>query len=491
MTLEQQHLAGLPELLIPNGQSLQIVANCYWLCQDAENFEGLADSYVTNRDMAKLYDDLCAGFRASLDQNRDPYDTYSQRDIGSLRDELRTSSVEEALIRSAALLTALSRHLLAFDQRDKVPTFDQIYVRPTLGEDCAELCIAPRPRDPVNARQAPGLDTEQDVFLSEFHPGLHVHFRRIGAIELTSAKLPRQTEEWIEQRVRQGKLRIAIAPLFPEVELDARPDPRFPATQPTRFRVHGVKDEDRQVERLNQVLDECKHRKVSILILPEIRITEKLLSVAREFLRKQVFDELEAGRGLLLLVAGSRHLEKDGNWVNRCTVLDSEGEIVWEHDKLRRYRIRPESVTPELKAQLSLNEHGGIEAIHPGRRLIYCDGPFGRFTVAICAGFFHSTLVPLLEASGANWFFVPAMSPGIRPLEDRAGTLVNSHRAITFVANCACIGGTKALSFYRLPIRKRSPVRINKWAAKKGVFVVTFNTKLTSELDFTMELSVG
>lgn len=148
-------------------------------------------------------------------------------------------------------------------------------------------------------------------------------------------------------------------------------------------------------------------------MLPELRVPPNLLQAIKDFLRDQVWEDLEAGKGLLLVVAGSWHSEVSEGWVNRSTVLDCKGNMVWEHDKLAEYHITPQNVrqSPGLRAQLGINNHGGTEAIRRGDTLQFCDCALGRLSVATCAGFFHEPVAEALRASGATIFLVPAMDP--------------------------------------------------------------------------------
>jgi predicted amidohydrolase len=483
MELRSQDLAALPALLVPDAKRFQILANCYWLCAEPHNFSRLASVFTNEPGLANLYRTLVSEFGGILNRDRGP--------VSALRQRLYSDTVEEALIRALSLLRALSANLVTLDQRYKAPTFDPISVTPNLWADCPELSVSPRPSSRVSPDLAPSQEEDQGLLISEFYPELHIAPCRIGACSLVRLELPRHTDEWLEDRIRKGKLKIAVSPLFAEVEFDAGPVPGFPADQPARFRVPGVKDEARQIERLKQVLNRCKMRRVPILVLPELRIAGALLDMTRDFLRAQTDEEREAGGALLIVVAGSRHIETTTGWVNRATILDTHGEVVWEHDKLVSYRIHKKNVTGELQRILGLNEHGGIECIQPGESLTYFDCSLGRFTVAICVGFFHPKVEPLLKGSGATWFLIPAMTPRIRQLEESAGTLVNSQRAATFVANCAAVGIEKARSFMRLPFVHAKPARISKKGLADGLFVYTFNKQLTLDLIFAGEKTIN
>lgn len=219
---------------------------------------------------------------------------------------------------------------------------------------------------------------------------------------------------------------------------------------------------------LNTILQQCVAQDVTLLVLPELRVPPTFLQTIQTFLRQQRWEALLQGQGLVLVVAGSWHTQQDdGRWVNRSYVLDARGDIVWAHDKLAAYEITSDNVQQNLtlKTQLGLNDHGGEEMIEIGDTLQFCDCALGRLAVAICAGFFHDPIADVLKASGATLFLVPAMSHDVRPLAERARTLVRSQHATTFVANCGTVAfdphngqiNEQSACFYLLPAAGATP----------------------------------
>lgn len=164
---------------------------------------------------------------------------------------------------------------------------------------------------------------------------------------------------------------------------------------------------------------------------------------------------------LAFIVAGSWHVEEDGHWVNRCETIGPRGEVLWTNDKLADYEISPSVVarSPSLKAA-GIGEGGGREDILRSSRLAVVDTPIGRLTTAICKGFFSAGAEAVMKESGANLFFVPAMSPKTRDMEIVAEQLTR-YRAGTFLANCASVG-PRQRSFWRVPIDDRCLRKANK-----------------------------
>jgi predicted amidohydrolase len=302
-----------------------------------------------------------------------------------------------------------------------------------------------------------------------YHPLLHITPIEVDDYRLVPIDLDRTLEELIASRVAESGLKIAVSPLTHDAAIRLKVSPDFPSGVESRFVVDAIEDEDAQTEFVKNLLARCHDERVSILVLPELRVPPRLQDAIREFLGRQSLKQLFAGDGLILVVAGSWHVEgvtdelgetQHRVW-NRSLVIDYRGETVWEHDKLTEYIISADNVAqkPALRTHFGLSEKGGIEGIRRGRTLEFCDCKLGRISVAICVGFFHDPIEAALRASGANVFLVPAMSPDMSPLEERARTLVRSQRASTFAANCGAVAydesskktGSKAACFYFLP----------------------------------------
>jgi len=453
-------LPALPEVVVADGRTLRILINCRQLC--LQHSTTLTGARLSQTRFAQMYASLRVDFYRVVRGNVSGARPFGQADVTVLRRMLESSTADEALVRCAALLRALST--LVEEELGGLGRFAHATVRasPALGEE--EFLVTTRQPSVIVERLGPArlprLVEEESETITSYHPGLRITPPRIGDRQLERHELPRRTAELLQQRARSGAVKLAMTPLTLDADLRGSALPGFPPNEPPRFVLHAVGDEAPQIELLNRLLQRCYDEAVSILVLPELRVPPTLLSVVVDFLKRQPPEGLESGQGLLLVAAGSWHVLDAGSWVNRCEVLDHRGDRIWAHEKLAEYRITPENVqtAPGLKERLGITDQGGVEGIRRGTRLEFCDSPLGRIAVAICVGFFHQPLEQLLIDSGADLLLVPAMTTDVRPIEDRARALVRSQRASTFVANCgttACSGkpghDAKGCCFYQIP----------------------------------------
>jgi predicted amidohydrolase len=419
---------------------------------------------VPSSGSATLYQRLRLRFDAELERNRDPRRPLAQTRIDGLRGELVSTDRDDALLRAAALLSALSKYV----RRELSPwdSFSLPPVRSSPEFGGEEFFVTPAGTSAIASRlpegDMPRLDQQVSWMYSCCHAGVRITPTRSGNHRLVRCPLPHATAAFLRARVDNGPLRIAVSPLSLDAHLQGRPRPGFPANEPDRFLLHSVGTEEPQAKLLTNILERCSREAVSILVLPELRVPSGLEQVIVEFLRHQACD---ATRGVLLVVAGSWHVhdDKTGEWVNRSLVLDCRGDTIWRHHKLAEFNITAANVheTPELKTLLGIGDRGGIEGIHTGGQLEFCDTALGRLAVAICCGFFHHPLRQLLRDSGADIFLVPAMSPSLAELDSCARELVSAQHAATFVAGCGAMARKDkhghiqetAASFWRLPLK--------------------------------------
>ncbi|MBL8177378.1 MAG: carbon-nitrogen hydrolase family protein [Bryobacterales bacterium] len=292
------------------------------------------------------------------------------------------------------------------------------------------------------ARKLPKDDDEIAPTLRSCHKGLEIIPEKIAT--WTIAKSPHRldyADTLLRDRTRGGNLRIAVCPMTRDACFSIRTLDGFPADQP-RFILESIDNEPPQLDMLDRVLRQAHDEGISILVLPELRMPPALLRRLSRFLNDQTHADLRAGKGILAVAAGSWHIpnQPDQGWLNRMSIYNHRGMPILQHDKLAPY-THPEH---------------GLEGIDPGTTLQFLETSIGRIAGAICVGFFHKPLEQLLIASRAEIFLVPAMSPRTTDLIARAGELVRSQRASTFVAACATVGNTpEGASFYRTPLAKQ------------------------------------
>ncbi|MBI3681725.1 MAG: hypothetical protein HY235_15195 [Acidobacteria bacterium] len=433
-----------PEILVPDNRSLQMVVNAYQVCRD--NIVALKRARIPQSEFTRLAQELERRFLSTLESNVGS-PPLLQTDIGTLRSDLYAGSEEEALVRCGAFLKALARHVSHQLRRQPDALKEPVETSANLGS--RRYFVAPKLPN-LSEIRLPGskrlsrTDEEVAEMPSSYHAGLDIWPERAG--EWALVRIPLRdpvTDTLLRKRLKNGTLKVAMSPLTLDADIRGRCEPGFPSNEPARFIVDSVGVEPPQLATLQHVLQRCRDEEVSVLVLPELRMPPNFTALAADFLRDQPPAELKQGRGLLLVAAGSWHVRSPSGreWVNQAILLDHAGRRLWTHDKLAEFRITPENLTadPHLSARLGLNRHGGVEAIRVGDRLEFCDFSIGRVAVAICVGFFHAPLESLLKESRAGVFLVPAMSPVVTDMADRARALVRSQRAFTFVANCGSV----------------------------------------------------
>ena len=385
------------------------------------------------------------------------------RRVGELTRLLTDETETGVLIRIKAALRAASLYCADVLRRERRFRREPIAAAEALGGgryyvtprnwDLFRLEIPKRlpRRNPQVAATPESLHRELDLIPEQFESWRIVPLPASDAI----------ADPLLRARVARGAFRVAVSPMTLDADLRGRSLTGFPDDQPARFLVDSVGEEKPQLELLHRVLCECRDEGVSFLVLPELRMPPNFVATVAEFLRAQSRADLKAGKGLLLVAAGSWHVRHgDGrSWVNRCTVLNHVGRRLWEHDKLVEFEITADQVNDNLRERYGLNAHGGIEGIRAGNQLEVLETAAGRVAAAICVGYFHKPLEDLLIASRAEIFLVPTMSPLTLDLRDRARELVRSQRASTFVANCATTARRgkaetheDARSFYQTPL---------------------------------------
>ncbi|MBK5294270.1 MAG: hypothetical protein JJE04_21640 [Acidobacteriia bacterium] len=423
----------LPGLVVDGSNPLRVLANCYVVCREC--LGTLIDAYGNDAELHNLYLDKRKTFLALLAANGGR--VWRLRNTDALLGELRATDGREAVVRVAALLWALDSFLKGALRQTSSTGRHKVRASHSLGGE--EFDVAARITCPITERvkKKPRMEEHVSDMLTLFHPSLLITPVKVKEWGLRAVMLPRGAEELLAARCKRGDLKIAVCPMSSDAVIQKQ-------GESGRFVVTSTGDTDPQITALRNVLAKSRDEGVSILVLPELRMPAALVDAAVDFLRRQRWEELSSGKGILLLVAGSWHVEDGDGWVNRSKVLDYRGEMVWAHDKMAEYH------------ELQPSEER--ERIRRGMELQYCDSPAGRMTVAICVGFFHKPLEELLIASGADLFLVPAMTLRVRSLVDRARELVRSQHGSTFVANCGKVGTGNELCFYLIPKAGAGPV---------------------------------
>jgi predicted amidohydrolase len=424
--------------------SIQVFLNAYSYCQAHEHRASLL---LVEDDHATTYYGKSKELQARL---------KTGASVADLRNNLGNTDGNGVLIETFALLSALAIHI-AETQKTAISTSIEPYANSAGDRYWLGLNKPPLGGRIPHARRTP---LELHWMLAECHKRLTVAPAETRAGRLTRIKLDKVLERFCEKRIARSGFRLAVSPLSYQAEIEGKSRRRPQEEYPYAFHLTSVEPIEEQIAALTAVLERASNEGASLLVLPELRMPPQLLEATKNFLRNQHTDE---EHGLLMVVAGSWHVEMESRgFVNRCVILNYRGAELWTHDKLRPYVITAENfrTNPDFFRPIGVEEGGGHEDIHRGAKLEFYDSVIGRLAVAICVGFFSPDIEPLLKASHANLFLVPAMSPSTSDMEVVAKNLARSQSAVTLVANCGKVGRLgkdKGLSFYQLPSRGGKP----------------------------------
>jgi predicted amidohydrolase len=381
---------------------------------------------------------------------------YSDVPVYQLRSRIESDNDDQSLLGALALSTALARYLA-----NKHETDFTRYLAPFRNSAGEGYWLAIEGAGPFQGRiLSPPRTLDQIGWtLYRIREPLLVTPTRLKEWRLTRIQKNQELDNWFDKRMRNGIFRVAISSLSAEAKIEGVSSHYHFRQPPFKFHLTAIEPEQEQLNFVKAALARAHSKGASILVLPELRMPPPLLRAVKDFLAHQEFDD---DHGLVMVVAGSWHVDEEKKRYNRCIILTQDGDEFWQHDKLREYVISAKDVqsAPDFFRLLGVGEGGASEAIHRGTELQFYDSVVGRLAVAICIGFFSPEIESLLQTSEANVFLVPAMSPSMTALEARATALVHTQHACTFAANCGCmIQKNKAFSFYQLPTLHATPAR--------------------------------
>ena len=178
----------------------------------------------------------------------------------------------------------------------------------------------------------------------------------------------------------------------------------------TEFRVACVqntagRDIEANVEAACELIDEAVAGGAGFIALPE---TVGLIEPVNERIPAATFTEAEdiglaafrarARRHDVTILVGSQLIRDGERIVNRCFLLDRDGEIRARYDKLHMFDI-------ELANGEAYRES---DAIAPGDRAVVVETRWGRLGLSICYDLRFGALYRALARAGAEFITIPA-----------------------------------------------------------------------------------
>lgn len=180
-------------------------------------------------------------------------------------------------------------------------------------------------------------------------------------------------------------------------------------------------DVDRQRAEINRLIEAAVAAGASIVVLPELCVTEALAWELREWVRRP--------DGPRLLVAGSYHHETaPDNGDARRVPRRRNTALTWVRGKDR----------PLVHDKHSPADHPVGEDIQPQgwpELRVYVSADGWHLVVAICRDLLNPNAVHALTEAGANLVLVPAMSETLLPFGGPVAQLVGDDQALVAVAN--------------------------------------------------------
>jgi predicted amidohydrolase len=278
-----------------------------------------------------------------------------------------------------------------------------------------------------------------------------------------------RTERFIHKKM-DDVLRIGIAPLISKIEFDNDSLIKtWKPTDKTPYWLNSITNHETVSTHLEEILRRCVDEDVNILVLPEFTIDAGLLLLIRKWLKENNREEVSSKqKGLFMVVAGSFHIrqgeEGKEKIFNASVVLNHSGDDLWSQRKIQPFSFNRKDIKEcqEIKCLLKISDAGGYERIESDTAIRCLDTPLGRMILCICIDYFHDDHAQALYKSGANIFFVPAMSPGNSKFQATAEKLGSSNLAVAFVALSRIFNKDgkaateKSASFYYLPDTKNT-----------------------------------
>ena len=180
-----------------------------------------------------------------------------------------------------------------------------------------------------------------------------------------------------------------------------------------------VADPDRQREQINRQISAAAAAGASIVVLPELCVTEAQALELEDWVRRP--------GGLQLLVAGSYHHENE-HGPDHLPHRRRNTAIGWVrgHDQ------------PLTHDKHSPADRPVIEDIQPDgwpELRVYVTADGWHLVIAICRDLLNPQAVHALTEAGANLVLVPAMSETLVPFGGPAAQLVSADQALVAVAN--------------------------------------------------------
>ncbi|MBA4393610.1 MAG: hypothetical protein C0407_08670 [Desulfobacca sp.] len=423
----------------------------------SKNFARISHPFLTKPDMREQYNDLSVRFFKCLCKTHPPGTPVAEeakKEILAEMDRLRNDDLF-----NFSLYIGLSK----FIEERKIGEIKAMGVVEFDG-----LKISPKPENPIYKY----LDEDEKIRRPE-EVGVNISefteiFKKITILEELNPQIllkkPNrvlmETNDYLRKRISKG-FKIAVSPFFTDLEFETESFPADLPDQRTPYTFKKVINFDLAEKALFLLLKRCLDEEINILVLPELTIDEALLISLKEWLRENNREKVSSGSGgLIMVIAGSFHVPDEEDIRNAAPVLNHRGDVLWTQNKYQIFSLSSADIrkNPEIKKILRISDLGGYEKIKSSEGFTAVDTPLGRICVCICLDFFHQDNFEVFRLSGANVFFVPAMSDTNIQFIETSKHLGRTNLAATFISLASFLPQKieKTASFRYIPSRSQT-----------------------------------
>ena len=209
--------------------------------------------------------------------------------------------------------------------------------------------------------------------------------------DLSQVDLIMDSQLWTDLESVQPKLAV-ISPIMAVDDFEIV-DAAKEANVSRVFWVKAHESADYQ-QRIMNLLHVADDNGAVLAVFPELSSSESLeAAIARHLSTAKL-------QNLKLVALGSQHINQGSRKINRCSVIDRFGQVIWYQSKRERFKI------PQDNEQYP----GYSEWIETENKQVLIYTPIGEIAVQICLDFLQDNMRKLLCDLGCCWFLVPAMT---------------------------------------------------------------------------------
>ncbi len=256
-------------------------------------------------------------------------------------------------------------------------------------------------------------------------------------------------DESLHDRLKAARadFRVVLWPFTMDIDFPERRT-FYDSPRPPFVRLADAQNDSDVAREALRALDCAAEKRATLLLMPELAISERTESAIRETLRSHGRDGFP-----ILTLFGRTHRKAEGGDadLNEAVLLGPDGTPLHIHRKLTSFTDVDDAKGPWGERNLK------------GETLSVLESALGNLIPLICLDVFQAQTKRLVALSHGNVLLVPSLSPKTGPHMGAATDLQATLLASTFVCNRPLFGEPSTCpagsSFYRVPSRKRAERR--------------------------------